>query len=120
MSEIFARGSEETIEYRGHKITIWRTSEDDGRRIHRRWYFDTGQHRALEGFKTREEAIWTAKVYISGQMWRLHLRDLFGDQVELDLLDDLDDLLDLDEPDLTAATASQPTPDDRRDRIREW
>jgi hypothetical protein len=123
MSEKLAEGSQETVEYRGRTITVWRTFDFVGRRPIRRWYFDTGQHRALEGYKTREEAIWTAKVYISGQMWRLHLRNMFGDQFDfnndLNGLDGLDDL-GLDEAlDLTD-TAPPPQTDDRRDRIREW
>ena len=80
MNEKFARGSEETIEYRGRTITIWPTSEDVGRRIIRRWYYRIGQDglflALFQAFKTREEAIWNAKVHISGQTWRLDLRDI--------------------------------------------
>jgi hypothetical protein len=114
MSERFAQGSQETIEYRGRTITLWRTSEDDGRRIRRRWYYRIDQHGPFEAHETREDALWTAKCYISGKTWRVYLRDILGDQV-----DDFDDLdLDDDEPDLTDATTSEPQPDDRRDRIR--
>src|SRR5262245_49886815 len=117
MGEEFARGSEEVIEYRGRTITIWRTSENVGRRIIQRWYYRIGQDRLFQAlfqaFKSREEAIWNAKVHISGQTWRLHLRDIFGDQI------DLDNDLDLDDPvDPTDNATSEPKPNDRKARIR--
>lgn len=117
MDEQFARGSEETIEYRGRTITIWRTSEHVRRRIIRRWYYHLGQdglfQAFFQSFKTREEAIWTAKVHISGQTWRLHLRDIFGDQI------DLDDDLDLDDTvDPTDAATSTPSSGDKQARVR--
>jgi hypothetical protein len=120
MSEKLAEGSEEIVEYRGRTITLWRTFtfEHTGRRGRplRRWYYRIDQHGPFEAFKTPEEALWDAKVRISGKMWLLGLRDMFGSDVDLDYLDNLD--LDDDEPDLADTSTSEPQLDDRRDRIR--